>query len=66
MLHHSNSTVVKDGLGFDEHLFTRGKYIAIATEEIFCDMRVRNDDEKLIPNPHRVKWTKFLCPIIKR
>ena len=57
---------MKDGLGFNEHLFTRRKYIAIAIEELFCDMRVGNNDKKLIPKPHRVKWAEFLCPIIER
>ena len=60
-----NRTSLKNGLVFDEILFTARKNGAVVDEKFAGDVRIGDDDVKLISQVKRVKRAVLLSPAVQ-
>ena len=61
----SDTAADEDDLGLHEHLLARGEDGAVGDDEVLDDLRVGDDAEELVTEPHRVERAELLCPFVE-
>ena len=62
----SDTATDEDDLRLHEHLLARGEDGAVGDHEILDDLRVGDDAEELVTEPHRIERAEFLGPFVER